>query len=249
MARILQNRTCADKTPPPLLDRIPVDPGPPAAYDSESRAGPVRPGALRRGRGPGAGDLRRKETPVIRRLIPVTLLLAVLATAAAAQSELERIWALAQEGKLDEAATAAEALTREKPDDPAGWHALGRIRFFQERYPEAASDLGRCIALEPKEAWMTAWSHDVLGQAYVKLGERELAEEHLRKAIEMNATANCTKDATRALAELTGEDPWGKGPLVGHPLPEFRFFGLADETYGPEDFRGSPTLFKLGPSW
>ena len=26
-------------------------------------------------------------------------------------------------------------------------------------------------------------------------------------------------------------------------------FGLAGETYGPADFRGFPTLFKLGPSW
>ena len=79
--------------------------------------------------------------------------------------------------------------------------------------------------------------------------DREKAEFHLRKAVDLNATSNCTRDARRALAALRGEATWGKGPLVGRQLPDFEFQGAAGETYRREDFQGRALLLKFGPSW
>jgi tetratricopeptide (TPR) repeat protein len=162
---------------------------------------------------------------------------------------LEEMFALVRDGKIDDALARGEAYRVDHPDDPAVHHGLGRIHFLKGNMEEAVAFLDRCLALEPTEGWMVAWSHAVLGQAHAALGHREPAEKHLRRAIELDATSNCTREARRALAVLTGEDPWGKGPLVGKELPEFEFRGITGETYRPADFRGQGVLFKFGPSW
>lgn len=185
-------------------------------------------------------------------LVLLVVLLAGAASPALAQEPpalLEEMFALLREGKMDEALAKGEAYRAEHPDDPAVHHGLGRLRFLKGDMEEAVKDLERCLALGPTEGWMVAWSHNVLGQAYAALGKRDLAESRLRKAIELDATRNCTDDARKALAALTGEDPWGQGPLVGKPLPEFEFAGIAGEAYRSADFRGQGVLLKFGPSW
>lgn len=166
-----------------------------------------------------------------------------------ADDEMDRVWALARQGKLEEAVGRAAAYVAAHPDDPLAYHGLGRMLFMKGDASKAVPHLKKCLSLKPRQDWATAWTHNVLGQAYAALDDREKAEFHLRKAVDLDATSNCTRDARRALAALTGEDTWGKGPLVGRQLPDFEFQGDAGETYGREDFQGRALLLKFGPSW
>lgn len=187
---------------------------------------------------------------MIRLLLTLTIPLVACSQALAqTRDEMDQIWALARQGKIDEAVTEAEAYVAAHPDDPLGYHGLGRMLFMKGDATKAIPHLKKCLSMKPGQSWAIAWTHNVLGQAYAAIGDREKGETHLRKAIALDATSNCTRDARRALVELTGEDPWGKGPLVGKQLPDFEFQGSSGETYRREDFRGRALLLKFGPSW
>lgn len=190
-----------------------------------------------------------RSVPVFKAAtLPAILLLAV--SAAIGQDDfMKEIGPLFRQGKMDEIISRSEAYLAKHPDDPAPHHAIGRAYYYKSEFKNAVKHLERCLALGPKPRWQIGWTHCSLGMAYMRLEKLELAEKHLRQAIQLNATRNCTREARRALRELTGEDPWGKGPLVGRPLPEFEFHGLAGETYRLSDFKGSPVLFKVGPTW
>jgi tetratricopeptide (TPR) repeat protein len=177
------------------------------------------------------------------------LLLCLLGTSAAAQDRTDEIWALVRQGQIEKALVLAEQYASEQPDDALAQHSLGRLLFMNGQHGEAADVLTRCLELGPEPAWALAWTHNVLGQALAQLGQKEDAEKHLRTAIELDATANCTNDARAALQALSGEDPWGKGFLHGKPLPEFAFHGVTGEIYTRESFLGSPLLFRFGPTW
>ena len=178
-----------------------------------------------------------------------TCVLLLGSVTASAQDESERMWKLAQDGQVEEAVGLAEEYIAAHPDDPAGHHNLGRFFFMLGEHELAVTALLECLEHEPRAGWMTAWTHCVLGQCYVKLDQPALAEEHLRRALDLDATANCTRVASAALLALTGEDSWGKGPLHGKPLPDFAFHGLAGETYGRGDFAGGGVLFRFGATW
>jgi tetratricopeptide (TPR) repeat protein len=161
--------------------------------------------------------------------------------------ELDEIFRLFMEGKAEVAAARAQEYVQAHPDDAGGYHALGRICFHLDQHDDAITHLQRCLELGPEEAWMIGWSHTVLGQAYAAKGDEGAAKEHLKKAIELAATGNSVRQAQRALQQLTGEAP--PSPWVGKPMPDFELHGLAGETFRPAELRGSPCLYKFGPSW
>ncbi len=183
------------------------------------------------------------------RTILTTCLLLFGSAPLLAQSEVQEMWKLATGGKVEEAIGLAEAFIEEHPSDPMGYHNLGRFFLMAGEHELAVETLRECLTLEPQQRWALGWTHCALGQSLAALGEKEQAESHLRTAVEMQATENCTAAAREALIQLTGEDPWGKGPLYGRSLPEFEFHGLAGESYRRESFEGTAVLLRFGPSW
>jgi len=179
---------------------------------------------------------------------------AVTAPASARADEIQEIFGLFMQGELVEAEERSRAYVAAHPDDAAGFHALGRICLARGQGEEAIKHLTRCLELEPAPAWMVAWSHVALGQAFLATGDEDAARIHLEKAVALNATRNCTQLAQRVLAELDGvpvpeaaaepDSPW-----VGKPMPDFTFHGLAGETIKPEQTRGRVCLYKFGPTW
>ncbi len=185
---------------------------------------------------------------MIRSLVTGCMLL-LLGALTAAQSETDEWWALAREGKLEEAIAKAEAYVDEHPDEPLAHHALGRFFFMAGEEELAIEVLSRCLELKPEPAWAVAWTHNVLGQALAGQGRKEAAEEHLRKAIALDATESCTRDAQRALVLLLELDPWGRGYLFGKELPDFELHGPGGTVYRREDFVDRAVVFRFGPSW
>jgi tetratricopeptide (TPR) repeat protein len=186
---------------------------------------------------------------MIRAGLLLLVFLAIPVASTWAQGDLDEIWEMVRNGKADEALARLEAIAVDRPEDPMVHFGLGRILHMTGEHARAVEHLEKCLALGPKEPWAIAWAHCDLGKAFMALGRNDVAETHIRKAIELDATANCTRSARQALARLTGDDPWGKGSLVGKPIPAFEFQGIAGDVYTPADFKGSATLLKFGPSW
>jgi tetratricopeptide (TPR) repeat protein len=185
---------------------------------------------------------------MIRSLLTGWLFL-FLGTLAGAQHATDQLWDLARGGKLEEAIGRAETFVLDHPDDPIGYHTLGRFFFMAGEDELAIETLSECLELKPEPAWVVAWTHDILGQALARRGETARAEEHLRRAIELDATQNCTRDAQHALGLLLGEDPWGRGLLFGKELPDFEFHGTGGTLYRREDLVDRAVILRFGPSW
>jgi len=180
-------------------------------------------------------------------LLPALFLL--LSTSLPAQKEIEIIYMLFQKGKMKEAMTRAHAYRKANPDEPAPYLVLGRMLVKQDP-KKAIEHLERCLSLEPRPAWMTAWSHVALGEAYMQCKDVKQAEEHLKKAIVLGATRNATRTARNLLNRLHGKEPVRrKSVLVGRAVPDFAFPGLHGETHRREDFKGTPMFIKYGSSW
>lgn len=185
----------------------------------------------------------------MKRLFLTVGLFVAFAATSSAQHALDPMWELANSGKLDEAIAGAEEYVGEHPEDPMGLHTLGRFLYMVGEDEIAIETLLGCLELQPEPAHVEAWTHCVLGQAYARAGEKEEAEAHLRRAIEMDATSNCTRQAHASLAALLGEDPWGRGYLFGKSIPEFTFHDTVGRAWTREDFVDRAVLFRFGPSW
>jgi Flp pilus assembly protein TadD len=83
---------------------------------------------------------------------------------------------------LGDLATAEKWMTASismSPQDPEGWYGLGRIRFSQQRFEEAARCFNQSLKLLPK----SVKAEDNLGLAYEGMNEQEKAEAAYRQAI------------------------------------------------------------------
>jgi Flp pilus assembly protein TadD len=66
------------------------------------------------------------------------------------------------------------------PKDPEAWYGLGRIRFTQQRFQEAADCFGRALVLDPR----SVKAENNLGLSYEGLNRIDDATAAYRKAIE-----------------------------------------------------------------
>src|SRR5471030_370756 len=69
------------------------------------------------------------------------------------------------------------------PDDALGWYYLGRVKYNENRFEEALSAFGRCLALDPRNVK----AEDNLGLAFQGLGRNAEAIAAYRKALEWQA--------------------------------------------------------------
>lgn len=185
-----------------------------------------------------------------KRLIVLTLLGLLLASTAAAQASdsTQEIFKLFQAGKRDACIKACETLLLHEPKNATAHHVLGRCLLGASRTDDAIRHLARCLELEPRPAWMTAWSHTALGEAYLKKGDRKRARAHLEKAIALNATGNATNTARKLLARI-GANGDAPADAVGTRLPDFAFETLAGRRFGRKDLGRRPVILKFGTSW
>ena len=167
-----------------------------------------------------------------RRLALGALVLWMAAGSAFGQDPMAEIYQLWKAGKVVECRARCEALLKKRPRDSAPLHMLGRLCVQEGQMQQAIPHLLRCLELGPEAAWMTAWTHVALGQAYGGMGELEKARAHLEQAIALDATPNATSTA-RSL-------------LSAH---DFYLVDLDGRVWRRQDLVGRPALLKFGPSW
>lgn len=179
-----------------------------------------------------------------------SLLLLMLPGTGLAQDEMQAIYKLFGAGRVKECRIRAEAYLKDHPDHPGPHHVLGRLWVGKDA-GKAVAHLKKCLELGPRPAWMTAWTHVGLGEAYARMGKKPEGVAHLKKALALNATRNATTRARQLLAQLEkGKAPVQRRPTgKGEPLPEFTLRGLEGEVYTRKDFMASAGVFKFGPSW
>jgi tetratricopeptide (TPR) repeat protein len=127
---------------------------------------------------------------------------ALVQTAAIPQSDSALIDSLYSWADFDSAIIIARELSTKYPDDPRPFHLLGTLIVMsgnRDLLPEAEASLSRCLELRPNEAWMTAWSHLRLAFIYFETKRDSQAVVYCNKAIELNATKNCTIAARKLL--------------------------------------------------
>ncbi len=71
------------------------------------------------------------------------------------------------------------ASIRMSPNDPEGWYGLGRIRFSQQRFPEAVACFKHSLALLPQ----SVKAEDNLGLAYEGMNRQDAAVAAYRQAL------------------------------------------------------------------
>lgn len=128
---------------------------------------------------PGQGDA---ATPVTQASPAVDSVASGAASASAAAPPSLGPEAAAMVAKL-------EARLKEQPDDREGWAMLARAYAVMEREADAVAVYRRLLALSPPDPVSQAQAHADLGRAIGRANGRKLnpeADEHLRKALELN---------------------------------------------------------------
>ena len=134
---------------------------------------------------------------------------AVAQTARIPQSDIDLIDSLYFKADVDSAIVIAREFSTKYPDDPRPFHELGRLIIKagnRDLFPEAEASLSRCLALQPDEAWMIAWSYLSLAYIYFETQRDSLAVAYCNRAIELNATRNCTAAAKKLLHRHSSGD-------------------------------------------
>jgi tetratricopeptide (TPR) repeat protein len=111
------------------------------------------------------------------------LLLSRPALASPAADALQRAVALVQEGRLEEAAKAAESVLADPATRPIACSVLGTIRIRQQRYDEAVPLLQEAIRLEPR----LVGAHLSLAELYTLWRDTEHAVPLYRRVVELDA--------------------------------------------------------------
>ncbi len=86
------------------------------------------------------------------------------------------------EQKYKQAISQLKQLNNKNPNAPLPLANLGLAYFYQQNYTAAKEALDQALALYPK----LAKAHNTLGTVMLELGETHSAEEHYKKAIEIN---------------------------------------------------------------
>nr|CRH08224.1 Protein of unknown function. Containing tetratricopeptide TPR-4 [Candidatus Magnetococcus massalia] len=97
------------------------------------------------------------------------------------KSQLKQAFAQHQEGLFAPAEAIYGALYTRYPNQPDVAHLLGELQIHQARYSEALAPLLHAVALQP-----TAVRHHSLGQAHQGLGQLAEAEQHMRRAVQLD---------------------------------------------------------------
>ena len=84
-------------------------------------------------------------------------------------------------GEVDEALAVLQKTVAEHSDHADAWEALASLQFRLHRFPESLEALSRCVAIDPARAEVHMRIHTM---AQI-VGQRELALEHQRKALEV----------------------------------------------------------------
>jgi len=172
------------------------------------------------------------------RICLLATLVLLAEVSAPAQDEFQEMYRLFKAGKAEACMKECRALIARHPENPAPYHVLGRLLLGKGDTVTAIKHLSRCLELSPRPAWMTAWTHLALGKARLQSGDKEKARQHLQKAVSLNATRNATEQARALLGKLDREK-----------LPAFRFVDLHGRLLTRASLKGTPVLFKFGPSW
>ena len=101
-------------------------------------------------------------------------------------AEIARAEVLLGAGREDAAVEVLQGLSRDRPDDPQVWIALGDVLRRLDRFPGAVSAYDRAIELQESiEArdWFLFYAR---GIAHERTGRFDLAEPDLRRALELN---------------------------------------------------------------
>jgi len=182
---------------------------------------------------------------------------ASLSVCGAAEDAIAEAYRLMRSGKADEAV----AKLLDLPATTETLHALGRAQYYAKSYQMGIDTLERCLEMRPQPVWMTGWSYYFIGRCHQERGNRSKAKEWYRKAIELNATRNCTSAARQALGQVApGEKPPrtrapkrpgtdGKGRMFGKAAPGFQLKGAYGETYSLSQLKGGPLVLQFGSSW
>ena len=97
-------------------------------------------------------------------------------------AEIARIDTLSRAGRLEQALTAAQALTERVPDLVSGWMAQGDILRQMEQFAPAAEAYSRALDLMPEGEgrWFPLYAR---GISYERADQFDLAEADLREAL------------------------------------------------------------------
>jgi predicted Zn-dependent protease len=105
-------------------------------------------------------------------------------------------------GRLQDARTLAERVTREQPDNEPVLEALGYVAASAQKYDEAVQDFGRAVTLRPR----STVAHFNLAKALLSRGDRAQAAEEARIALSLDPTPE-----TQALLQEI-ENPPARSP-------------------------------------
>lgn len=97
-------------------------------------------------------------------------------------------WAYCCQGRYSEGLPYAEKFVAMNPDDDYSWEMIGEIYYYLGRYDDCIDAMTK--SLEFPVCHYEEYARSFLGEAYVKLGEKEKGEEELKRAAELrNASA------------------------------------------------------------
>ena len=104
-------------------------------------------------------------------------------------------WLTGEYNCYDEAVECFRLAIEKDPGNGEYYGALGRALFDMGKENEAKEPLEKSIAFENSEDWVYAWSHIILGQICEMEKDYDKALDHYKKARDLNATKNSTKEA------------------------------------------------------
>lgn len=104
------------------------------------------------------------------------------------------------QGRYDEAARYFWLLSMHAPTDVRYLKGLGASRFMDKAFLDAAVAYLYLVQIAPKDAE----AHGMLGHAFLMLGDRTQAGEHLRQAVRLPGSDAGVVARARALLELVG---------------------------------------------
>jgi len=107
------------------------------------------------------------------------------------------VWGYIKMGKVEEARTLAERISREQPDNGPIWEALGYVAATRQQYPDAVRDYQRAVAVRPR----SYLAHYNLAKALLALDRKPeaAAEAGIAASLDPSADSRALLDRTEAV--------------------------------------------------
>ena len=120
---------------------------------------------------------------------------------AAAENDLGYLWA--DRGiKLDEAEKLIRSALKVKPDSAAYLDSLGWVLFRKEKFSDAVEALEKAVSADDTEDGVL---HEHLGDAYLKVGQKEKAKSTWDKALKLYQDAGDDPRSQKRAKDLKGK--------------------------------------------